>query len=55
MRQTAIQCTDRKTGRRGSFFFDDSAPLFATSPVFNNLVDLYSWDKYTTQNKGVIS
>jgi hypothetical protein len=45
MRQTAIQCIDKATNRKGTFFFDDSEPFVATSPVFNSLVELYNWER----------
>lgn len=54
MRQTAIQCTDKVSGRMGSFYFDDSAPMEATSPVFDSLVELYIWDEKTDLEKEVI-
>ena len=54
MSQTAIQRVDRKTGRKGSFFYDSSAPLVATSPVMPDLVTLYTWEKQQN-NTEVIS
>lgn len=43
--QTAIQCRDIKSNRVGTFFFNESQPFVATSPVFLSLVDLLGWER----------
>lgn len=47
----AIQCTDDRTGERGSFGFDtgrntlQGVRFYSLTPVFNSLVGLYAYMK----------
>lgn len=38
-----IQCKDRVSGKIGSFIYSNDKPFEAVSPVFVDLVGLYSW------------
>lgn len=38
-----IQCKDMHTGKIGSFIYSNDKPFYATSPVFSDLVGLYTW------------
>lgn len=38
-----VQCTDKTSGRVGDFLFNDSAPFIAVSPVFSDLVELFTY------------
>lgn len=42
----AIQCTDSKTGKVGSFIYQTKSPEgkpIAISPVFGHCIDLFDW------------
>ncbi len=38
-----IQCTDLDSGKTGSFVYHKDAPLRATSPIFDNVSDMFRW------------
>lgn len=45
-----IQCTDRRTGKIGCFFYnrtrrDNGMGFYAISPVFDSSIDLFKWSK----------
>ena len=39
----AIQCTDRNSGKIGSFIYLPESPFFAASPVFGDCVGLFDY------------
>ncbi len=40
-----IQCKDVQSGEIGSFIYSNDRPFYALSPVFTDLVGLYTWMK----------
>jgi len=44
-RHYCIQCTDGKSGRIGTFFYElsENGEKVATSPIFSSLCDFYRW------------
>ena len=44
-RHYCIQCTDNRSGRVGTFFYElsEKGEKVATSPIFTSLVDFYRW------------
>jgi hypothetical protein len=53
----AMQCTDRNSGSRGTFMYEESKPFYAVSPVFPSAADLFDWihaQGYVTEGFSVI-